>query len=105
MVVCAARLEGKLRDELERMARKQKDYSIAELNRAIGERAETLGLTRPSYARVRQVVNGARARIEPPSWGELLLDVDLRKRPPEALIDKLAGTWPMDEQSGIGPRR
>jgi hypothetical protein len=98
-VVFAAEIDGRLRLELERIARDKRP--IAEINREIGVRAEALGLTRPSYARVRQIVHEVRDRVEIPSWGELLVDVDLRLRSPMILLDKLGGTWEMDEDAGI----
>jgi hypothetical protein len=98
-VVFAAEVEGRLRLELERLARNKRP--IAEINREIGARAEALGLTRPSYARVRQIVLEVRDRVEIPSWGELLVDVDLRLRSPMVLLDKLGGTWEMNEDAGL----
>ncbi|HEX4679059.1 MAG TPA: hypothetical protein VH210_07655 [Gaiellaceae bacterium] len=98
-MVFAAEIEGRLRVELERLAKNRRP--IAEINREIGARAEALGLTRPSYARVRQIVLEVRDRVEVPSWGELLLDVDLRLRSPMVLLDKLGGTRPMDEDAGL----
>jgi hypothetical protein len=101
-MVFAAEIEGQLRAELERLARGKRP--IAEINREIGARAEALGLTRPSYARVRQIVLEVRDRVEIPSWGELLLDVDFRLRSPMVLLDKLGGTWEMDEDAGLNGR-
>jgi hypothetical protein len=98
-MVFAAEVEGRLRAEIERIARQRRP--IAELNREIGARAEALGLTRPSYARVRQIVLEVRDTVEIPSWGELLVDVDLRLRSPMILLDKLGGTWEMDEDAGL----
>jgi hypothetical protein len=98
-MVFAADVDRRLRLELERLARQKRP--IAEINREIGARAEALGLTRPSYARVRQIVLEVRDRVEIPSWGELLVDVDLRLRSPMILLDKLGGTWEMNEDAGI----
>jgi hypothetical protein len=98
-MVFAAEVEGRLRAEIERIAKQKRP--IAEINRDIGARAEALGLTRPSYARVRQIVLEVRDRVEIPSWGELLMDVDMRVRSPMILLDKLGGTWEMDEDAGI----
>ncbi|MGH3057687.1 MAG: hypothetical protein ACRDPP_05555 [Gaiellaceae bacterium] len=67
---------------------------IAETNRRVGEVAEALGLTRPSYENVRRVVHEARRRGRLPSTGEVLLDIAFRVRPPLALGDHLAGTLP-----------
>jgi len=75
--------------------------SIAEINRQVGELAWQRGLVRPSYARVRQIVNLERDRVPEPSWAELLLDVDLRLRDPAALLDKASGTLPMDEDAAL----
>jgi hypothetical protein len=99
----AAQVEGRLRAEIEKIARQKRP--IAELNREIGARAEALGLTRPSYARVRQVVLEVRDTVEIPSWGELLVDVDLRLRSPMILLDKLGGTWEMREDAGMNGGR
>ena len=95
MVVFAARIDGRLQSELQRLAREPGTF--AEINREIGSLAESFGLVKPSYARVRQLVIDARAvpdaedRDDDPSWGRLLLDVDLRHRSPMAIIDKLDG--------------
>jgi hypothetical protein len=67
---------------------------IAETNRRVGEVAEALGLTRPSYENVRRVVHEARRRGRLPSTGEVLLDIAFRVRPPMALGDHLTGTLP-----------
>jgi hypothetical protein len=98
-MIFAAEIEGRLRLELERLAKEKRP--IAEINREIGAHAESLGLTRPSYARVRQIVLEVRDRVVIPSWGELLLDVDLHHRPPSVLLDKLSDTWEMDEDAGL----
>lgn len=73
--------------------------SIAEINRRVGELAWDRGLVRPSYARVRQLVNDERDRFPEPSWGELIADVALRARPATVLADK--GALPVDEDAGI----
>lgn len=79
----------------------ERELSAAEIHRAVGDRAAELGVPRPSYERTRQLVFGSRIRSPEPSWGEVLLDVDLRIRPPDAILDKLAGTWPLDEDAGL----
>jgi hypothetical protein len=99
MVVCAGRLTDPLRSELDRLAQKQ--LSIAEINRLLGLLAAERDVTRLSYARVRQLVHDSRDRVREPSWGELLLDVDLRLRHPDVLMQKLSGTLPMDEDAGL----
>jgi hypothetical protein len=102
-VVFAAPLSSKpLRRKLKRLA--EQPLSIAEINRRVGERAWELGLVRPSYHRVRQLVHEERDRLREPSWGQLLFEVDARLRTPDALLDKLAGTFPMDEDAGMPGR-
>jgi hypothetical protein len=98
-VVFAASIDRRLRADLEHLARRPGSY--AEINRRLGARAEARGLARPSYARVRQLVQEVRQTVAVPGWAELLLDVDMRRRPPGDLLDKLGGTWPMDEDAGI----
>jgi hypothetical protein len=95
MVAFAARIDGRLQSQLLRLARGPGTF--AEINREIGSIAASFDLVKPSYARVRQLVIEARAvpdvddRDDDPSWGRLLLDVDLRHRSPMAIIDKLDG--------------
>jgi hypothetical protein len=100
MPAFAARLSPQLERELARLVRE--GLSAAEITRRIGDAAQQQGLARPSYARVRQLVlQQPVARPAEPSWGELLLDVDLRRRSPHVLIQKWTGTLPMDEDAGL----
>ena len=68
---------------------------IAETNRRVGAEAERLRLPRPSYERVRVLVHAVRAirrrARRSPSTASLLLDVALRARPPQVLLDRMAG--------------
>jgi hypothetical protein len=66
---------------------------IAEVYRRLGEAADRLELTRPSYERVRQLVRDARRRrrFAGPTTTAVLADVVLRVRPPDALGEHLAG--------------
>jgi len=61
----------------------------------VGSEAERLGLPRPSYERVRVLVHALRtARRKAqrrPSTASVLLDVAMRVRPAEALLDHIAG--------------
>jgi hypothetical protein len=71
-----------------------RDLPIAEINRRLGEHAECLGLRRPSYQRVRELVHELRAWRPPrrgPTTRQLLLDVLFRTRPPDALPDHISG--------------
>ena len=49
---------------------------------------------RPSYEQIRSIINLARRRGRQPTAGDVLLEIAFRTRPPEALIDYLAGTLP-----------
>jgi hypothetical protein len=64
---------------------------IAETNRRIGALAGDLGLARPSYQQVRLLVKDHRCGRLRPTAGQVLLDIALRIRPPELLLDYLAG--------------
>lgn len=66
---------------------------IAEAYRRVGEEADRLGLTRPSYQRVRQLVHESRRmrRQRGPSTGRVLAEVAFRLRPPEAVLDHISG--------------
>lgn len=66
---------------------------IAETCRRVGDEADRLGLTRPSYQRVRELVHDARRirRRQGPSTASVLIDVAYRARPPEAVLDHLSG--------------
>jgi hypothetical protein len=65
---------------------------IAEINRRVGAAAERLGVPRPSYQRVRELVHASRRlhRYQP-STLSVVVDVAMRVRPPEALSEHLSG--------------
>jgi hypothetical protein len=71
---------------------------IAEICRQVGERADRLGIARPSYERIRVVVRRTRERGREPSTASVLVDVAVRARPPEAFLDHVSGV-------GVRPRR
>jgi hypothetical protein len=64
---------------------------IAETCRRVGREAERLGLPRPSYQRIRVLVHESRRLRREPSTSAILVDVAFRVRPPDAIIDHLAG--------------
>jgi hypothetical protein len=68
--------------------------SIAETARQVAALAEHLGLPRPSYETIRRVAHQIRAKRRNPGMGEVLLDIDLRRRPPRAIVGALVGTAP-----------
>jgi hypothetical protein len=65
---------------------------MAETNRRIGALAGDLGLPRPCYEQVRLLVKEHRRGRLRPTAGRILLEIAFRARPPEALLDYLAGT-------------
>jgi hypothetical protein len=66
---------------------------IAETYRRVATEAERLGLTRPSYERIRVLVHQSRRwrRSRGPSTTSVLVDVAFRLRPPEAVLDQVSG--------------
>jgi hypothetical protein len=71
-----------------------KNKPIAETYRTVAALAERLGLPRPSYETIRRVAHATRSGKRDPSIGQVLLDIDLRRRPPEAIVGALVGTAP-----------
>jgi hypothetical protein len=60
--------------------------TIAEVVRAAGTYCERIGVTRPSYEQIRVLVHAARERRERRlAAAKLLVEVDLRARPPTDL--------------------
>jgi hypothetical protein len=64
---------------------------IAETCRRVGREADRLGLTRPSYQRVRVLVHQSRMLRRGPTTASVLADVAFRVRPPEAIADHVSG--------------
>jgi hypothetical protein len=64
--------------------------SVADLHRTLGTVAENLGLPQPSYQRVRLIVRDIRRGRAEPGVGDVLLDIALRNKPPEAIITYLS---------------
>jgi AraC-like DNA-binding protein len=65
---------------------------IAETCRRVGDDADRLGFTRPSYQRIRELVHRSRRlRRYQPSTLSVLVDVAMRVRPPEAFINHISG--------------
>jgi len=87
MTRSAARVDSSLLAALVRID--TPDVAIAETHRRLGAVADGLGVTRPSYERVRHLVRAHRRRPIDPGIGEMLLDIALQNRPPEALIDTI----------------
>jgi len=85
----APRISPRLLDALARFD--DEAIPIAETNRRVGRKAEELGLPRPSYERIRELVHQIRRLRGRPSTASVLVDVAFRARPPEALLDQLSG--------------
>ena len=66
------------------------DRPVAETHRLLGAVADQLCLPRPSYERVRLLVRTLRTQGFEPGIRSTLLDIALRTRPPDAIIDALA---------------
>jgi hypothetical protein len=64
---------------------------IAETSRRLGAEADRLGLPRPSYQRVRVLVHESRRLRRGPSTTAVLVDVMMRARPPEAVLEHVSG--------------
>ena len=92
MVSSAPRIDSRLVAAVERLD--HDDVPIAETYRRVAAVARELELVRPSYEQVRTIVHEARQRGRRPMAGDVLLDIAFRSRPPEALIEYLAGTLP-----------
>ena len=60
---------------------------IAEVYRRVAALAGHLGFPRPSYEQIRVLVHEHRRRGLAPTAGQVLLDVALKTRPPQALLD------------------
>lgn len=75
----ASRLPPRLFDLIEQLSAER--IPIAEISRRVGAEAERLGVTRPSYERVRELVHEARwLTADHPSRGQTVLDVATRTR-------------------------
>ena len=57
----------------------------------MGAEAVRLRLPRPSYQRIRVLLQQARRIRRRPSTGQVLVDICVRARPPDALLDHLSG--------------
>lgn len=91
MVRSAARISDRLYKRLVKLD--DPSVPIAETYRRVAAEAERLGLTRPSYERIRVLVHQSRRwkRNRGPSTTSVLVDVAFRVRPPEAVLDHISG--------------
>jgi len=89
MLAFAPRISPRLLRALDRLD--DRSLRIAELNRRLGAEAERLGLRRPSYERVRELVHLLRRWRRRPSTSRVLLEVAYQRRPSIALLDHISG--------------
>jgi hypothetical protein len=85
----APRIPQRLLEALVRLD--DRSVSIAETYRRLGAEADRLGITRPSYERVRQLVHELRRIRRGPTTTQVLMDVAWRSRAPEEFLDHVAG--------------
>ena len=64
---------------------------FAEINRRLGAEAARLGLPRPSYQRVRELLHQLRRLRRGPTTAQVLVDIAFRARPPAAFLDHVSG--------------
>ena len=89
MLAFAPRFSPRLIDAIVRLDDRR--IPVAEVNRRVGQEAERLGLRRPSYQRVRVLVHQLRRVRKQPTTAAVLLEVAVRARPPEAVLDHVSG--------------
>jgi hypothetical protein len=90
MAAFAPRISPQLLEALVRLD--DRSVPIAEVNRRLGNEAEALALTRPSYQRIRVLVHASRRiRRNSPTTASVLVEVAFRARPPSAVLDHLSG--------------
>ncbi len=89
MLRFAPRIPDRLAKTLVRLD--DRNVPIAETCRRLGAEADRLGLTRPSYERVRELVHLERSIRRGPSTTSVLVDIAWRVRPPGALFDHVSG--------------
>jgi hypothetical protein len=85
----AARLGQRLLAELDRAD--VGHVSIAEVWRRVGREADRLGVTRPSYERVRTLVHELRRR-RGPSLSDTMIELAWSWNPAELILDRLTET-------------
>jgi hypothetical protein len=90
VLVFAPRISHRLLEELARLD--DRKVPIAETNRRLGAEAARLGLSKPSYERVRELVHHHRRITRGPSTLRVLTEVALRARAPDELLQHVAGT-------------
>jgi hypothetical protein len=94
MVTLAPRISHRLIEAIVRFD--DRSRPIAETNRRVGAEAERLGLTRPSYQRIRELVHQARRIRRGPTAIDILNLVTMPLRSPDDVVERL-------RQLGVSP--
>ncbi len=89
MTAAAPRIGPTLRAAIERLD--DESIPIAEVHRRVAALASHLDFPRPSYEQVRILVHEHRNDGLAPTAGQILLDVFLKTRPPQALLELIDG--------------
>jgi hypothetical protein len=87
MVTLAPRISHRLIEAIVRLD--DRSRPIAETHRLVGAEADRLGLTRPSYQRIRELVHQARRIRRGPTALDLLRIATSPLRTPDDLIERL----------------
>ncbi len=91
MLPFAPRLSPRLIAEIARLTEEER-APIAEICRRVGDSADRLALPRPSYERVRTLVQEFRRRRRySPSTQQVLWEVAVRARPPDHFLKHVSG--------------
>jgi hypothetical protein len=91
VVTLAARIPERLYKRLVKLDDER--VPIAETYRRVAAEAERLGVTRPSYERIRVLIHESRRwqRSKGASTSSVMVDVAFRLRPPKAVLEQLSG--------------
>ena len=88
MPTSAARIPDRLLDAIDRID--DGKLPLAEIARRLGAEADRLGLTRPSYERVRQLIHEARAqRADRGAALRIVLEVGVAGGPARRALDRM----------------
>jgi hypothetical protein len=87
VVTLAPRISHRLIEAIVRFD--ERGRPIAETSRRVGAEAERLGLTRPSYQRIRELVHESRRIRRGPSAGDVLWALTMPLKHREEITDRL----------------
>ncbi len=87
MVTLAPRISHRLIEAIVRLD--DRNRPIAETYRRIGDEADRMGLTRPSYQRIRELVHEARRIRRGPNMVDLLRIMTTPLEGPDDIVDRM----------------